>query len=381
VDNSLQRAIQKMGGDFLVAAFVPAMAFIIICSLTFESLLPPPLRYNTNNPLQSSLNLLLFTAILGFTLHTISTYVYKVFEGYTSPFNNKNPIGRSFLRRQKRRFKKNEANLARVTKQLEKVQKNIEKPSSKKQKSPWQARRTKRYENLQQLLLDQRYDLIANREMGFPPSVKQIMPTRFGNILKAAEMYPATRYNIDSVQLWGRLSHVIPDSGMRKIDHANNQSLFLLNSTLLASAYAVLCIIFSLYQWMLLKIPHHNSLFFSIGTKLCDIDLQKNIFGELVLAVLASGVAWVFYEASLFNVNQFGDMIRTAYDLYRFNLLDALRLPLPVSLDDEKQTWLLVSQFMVGNDKFGKVHFEYEHPPRTSPRGRNKQAIDNEEEE
>jgi hypothetical protein len=367
VDNPVQRAIQKMGGDFLVAAFIPSMAFIVICSITFESLLPKPLRYNGEDVFQSSLNLLLFTTILGFTLHTLSTYIYKIFEGYTTLFRNKNLLGRSFLERQKRRFRRIEKERARVEKQLEKIEKKID-GESEPSAGSWRAKRYNRYLKLEQSLKDRRYDLIATREMGFPPSLNSIMPTRFGNILKAAETYPVTRYSIDSVQLWGRLSHVIPDSGMQKIDHASNQSLFLLNSTILAVVFTLLCIGASLYQggilWLYINGNNPVNL---TGLNLSLADYQHNIIVEVVLALLASATALFFYEASLFNVSQFGDMIRAAYDLYRFNLLEALHLGLPDSLREERQVWRGLSEFMVGNEIFGPMDFSYQHPPRLPP--------------
>jgi hypothetical protein len=364
VDSPLQRAIQKMGGDFLVAAFVPSMAFIVICSITFKSILPESLRYNGEDVFQSSLNLLLFTTILGFTLHTLSTYIYKIFEGYTTLFRNKNLVGRSFLERQKRRFRKIERERTRVEKQLGRIEKKIENESAPSAGS-WRAKRYDRYCQLEQALKDRRYDLIATREMGFPPTLDSIMPTRFGNILKAAETYPVTRYGIDSVQLWGRLSHVIPDSGMQKIDHGSNQSLFLLNSTILAVVFVFFCIGASLFQGgMLWLLVNNSNLVGLTGLELLAADYQHNIIVEVVLALLASATALFFYEASLFNVSQFGDMIRTAYDLYRFNLLEALHLSLPNTLEEERQTWRGLSEFMVGNEIFGSINFSYQHPPR-----------------
>lgn len=354
MENPIQPAIQKMGGDFLVAAFIPAMAFIVICSITFESILSRQFIYQGDTPgqvFQSTLNLLLFTTILGFTLHTLSTYIYKTFEGYTPVLNKDNPIRRSFMRRQKKRFINIEKRLARVDKQLENIQKKLDSETEKPKSGSWRAKRFERQIKDEQTLKNVRYDLIATRELFFPPSVDSIMPTRFGNIIKAAETYPVFRYRIDSVLLWSRLSHVIPNAGMNKIDQASNQSLFLLNSVLLASIYGILCVSASIYQTTLIWVLNDNT-------------SPQMILLYLVLAILGGITAWIFYEASLFNVGQFGDMIRTAYDLYRFNLLEALHLPLPKSLEDEKQTWRGLSEFMVGNEAFGPINFIYQHPPK-----------------
>src|ERR1044071_5206551 len=44
----------------------------------------------------------------------------------------------------------------------------------------------------------------------FPPGKHRVMPTRLGNILRAAEAYPLTRYGADAVILWPRLVPFLP---------------------------------------------------------------------------------------------------------------------------------------------------------------------------
>ena len=58
-----------------------------------------------NNFLQITFIILLFTMLLGFTLFTLSTFIYKVFEGYTFIFSSTTVLGKSGLKRQKRRVK------------------------------------------------------------------------------------------------------------------------------------------------------------------------------------------------------------------------------------------------------------------------------------
>jgi hypothetical protein len=366
-NNPLGSAIQKMGGDFLVASFVPSMAFIVISSITFDQMLPDQLRYLEDTQgelLQSSLSLLLFTTILGFTLYTLSTYIYKSFEGYTSILKMEGPLRRSFMRRQMRRFKNIELQRMQVEKELAKIQKKIENELQDASNGPWRSKRYRRYLQLEQRLKEQRYDVIAAHEASFPPAKSEIMPTRFGNILKAAETYPVLRYKIDAVQLWGRLAHVIPASGMEKLDHASNQSLFLLNSSLLAGVFIVLCFAASIINTVLLYITASKDFlkpFFSADFVMDPDACRERLVLYIALSLVASGATWIFYEASLLNVSQFGDMIRSSYDLYRFELLKALHLKLPNTLVEERQTWMLLSQFMVGNDMFGEVDFEYEH--------------------
>jgi hypothetical protein len=357
-----------MGSNFLVAAFVPALAFILICLITFDPMLPKSLRYMGDDPsqlLQSTLKLILFTTILGFTLYTLSTYIYKAFEGYTFILGRKGPLRSSFMRRQVRRFNKIEKERLQVERQLKKIQESIDKLPQDPSSKSWQARRYNRYASNLEKAKDRQYELVATRDGQFPPSKNLIMPTRFGNILKAAETYPVTRYKIDSVQLWGRLSHIIPDTSMEKIDHASNQSLFLLNSSLLTSLFIVLCIAATIYQAVLLYAKLNNLILLPSLTPTLDAGFyQEKIIIYPLLALFSSVIAWFFYEASLINVSQFGDMIRASYDLYRFKLLEALHFPLPENLKEEREWWLMTSQFMVGNEAFGPVNPDYLHPEK-----------------
>jgi hypothetical protein len=352
MENSLSGAIQKMGGNFLVAAFVPAMGFIIVTSLTFNNILPPPLRFTDStdtNVFQSAFNLLLFTTVLGFTLYTLSTFIYKAFEGYTFIFGIQTPIGRSFLRRQLKRFQKNETDRQLVEKQLislnEKINRELERNEYSNEKR--HLHRLNRYYKHMDTLQKRQYSLSSEKNEKFPPDRESVLPTRFGNILCASEMYGGIKYGLDSVPLWGRLAHVIPPDGMEKIDHANNQCLFLLNGALLASVYTLICLLVSIFGLFELWIYGSQSL----------PQIKFNtILIYLTLGVLSGAIAWLFYIASLYNVSQYGNMIRTAYDLYRFNLIEALHLNLPKTLKEERQLWRRINYFVVGNDQWEQLY-------------------------
>jgi len=357
VNGPLQSVIQRMGNNFLVATFIPSMAFVVISSIAFGCLLPPQLRLLVSEPTQlieSGFNLLLFTTILGFTLFSLSTYIYKTFEGYTFVLGMESALRRSFLQRQRRRFIKNENARVWVEKQLVRINRRIDREGEHKP-TEWRLRRQNRYIQERELLYDRQYSLTSERNENFPPSLQLIMPTRFGNILRSAEMYPGKRYGIDAVPLWGRLIHVIPDDAMIKIDEANNQCLFLLNSALLAGIFTILCIMVAFFGGVHLWIKACG-LSSSIS---CLVATLPNVFIlYMILAIFAGCTAWLFYSASLINVSQYGNMIRASYDLYRFHLLNALHLAPPVSLKEEKILWRRISYFMVGNEQWDRLDIQ-----------------------
>lgn len=364
MDNPLQGALQKMGSNFLVAAFVPAMAFIIFSALIFFPVLPDSmvnyLGWSVTKPEQITIaTALLFTMILGFTLFTLSTYIYKSFEGYTFIFHPNTFLGKALLQRQKRRAHRLEIAVGKLQKEKQKIecaQVKIKEQNDLK-KSPLLERRLRRYEKRISDLRDQLHSLIAFNDANFPASRKLILPTRFGNILRAAETYPGIRYAIDAVPLWGRMSHVIPLDAMEKIDQANNQCLFLLNSALLAGVFSVMSVFASVYlAYIIVWAPQYH---FYLLTFMKTTLTVEHLAIYIVLAFFSAMIAYFFYQASLLNVSQYGSMIRTAYDLYRFNLIEKLHLDFPKSLKDERILWQKISQFFVIGEAFGEIDFKY----------------------
>ena len=141
-----------MGGNFLVAAFVPAMGFVILAQFIFQPILPPGIIERIGGDFSDldfaklgayTLLVFLLTTILGFTLFTLSTFTYKSFEGYTFILGADTRLRRSLLRRQKRRAKKILAKKVIVEREVRKLEdilfvKNIKKGDQ----NGWQVRRT-----------------------------------------------------------------------------------------------------------------------------------------------------------------------------------------------------------------------------------------------
>ena len=58
---------------------------------------------------------------------------------------------------------------------------------------------------------------------------------------------------------------------------------------------------------------------------------------------------------------EFGNMIRSAYDLFRFELLDTLKLEKPKTRADEIIQWDKISTFIaIGDPKRGKLKRDYQ---------------------
>ena len=82
-------------------------------------------------------------------------------------------------------------------------------------------------------------------------------------------------------------------------------------------------------------------------------------FIYLTGGILSFGIAWFFYSASLLNVTKYGNLIRSSYDLFRFDLLEKLHLKLPVDNKKEKYLWQDISDFVTIGELYDKKHFDY----------------------
>jgi hypothetical protein len=168
------------------------------------------------------------------------------------------------------------------------------------------------------------------------------------------------------------------DSFLAKVDFSNDQCSFLLNTSLLSGIYAGVTFIASLYQYLLLYLCQSKviTLLYFI-----PIDSTAEIYTQRAIIYLILGCGgllsmYLFYNASLFNVSAYGNLIRSTYDLFRFNLLEALHLDLPKTNEDDKDDdssgtpsdarerviWRKVSEFFNIYDKTKPpLYFEYTH--------------------
>jgi hypothetical protein len=147
-----------------------------------------------------------------------------------------------------------------------------------------------------------------------PVETEHVMPTRLGNILKNAELYSYQRYQVDAVLMWPRLYPILPK------DYAN----------LLGDAKASLD--------LMLVISTLSILFAVIaGAYLLIIGGPWGLFlacflGGLALSALA-------YQSAVQAAIPYAQLIKSAFDLYRGDLLEKMGYEHPKSLEDEIQFW------------------------------------------
>jgi hypothetical protein len=190
-------------------------------------------------------------------------------------------------------------------------------------KSRHKRRRAGRDGDYEFIYLNYPRDRNKNTAAGADQHPEYIMPTRLGNIIKAAELYPGDvgRYGMDAVFFWPRLYQVIPDSVRSGLVDARTSLALMLNVCTLALGLA--------------------------AGSLIALAAAIRPAGAC-WAAAASGlvIAWLSYRSALGAARVYGELVRSMYDLYRGDLLDRLGFTRPETLAEERVLWWNLGQQM-----------------------------------
>lgn len=156
-------------------------------------------------------------------------------------------------------------------------------------------------------------------------SADQVAPTRLGNILLSAERYPSARYHVDSKRTWPRLYHLLPEELRTALEEARSS------------------------MELLLAIAFLSGLFSVVGS-VCLLAFEASTAWVLAALFGGASVSAITYAGALAPASIYGNLIRTAYDLHRHALIEALRLPCPATPGEERIVWSGVLGFLDGDD-------------------------------
>jgi hypothetical protein len=170
--------------------------------------------------------------------------------------------------------------------------------------------------------------LASNRQFirDYPP-YKQVLPTRFGNVIRASEMYSLQTYGVDSIAAWVRLVGIIPADYRASIDNARADMDFFVNIMVLSllvgtmSLLAVLAVLVS-----------------------CAFVNCYDFFGfpfwrRLISAVVLGLTACFAYEAAIDRARAWGEIVRGGFDLYLPDLAKQLGYDMPPTLAERREFW------------------------------------------
>lgn len=151
-----------------------------------------------------------------------------------------------------------------------------------------------------------------------------ILPTRFGNVIRCFERYSDVAYGMDAIVLWPRLVAKIETGFASTIDEAKTSVDFMVNSSFLCGLSGLTVALIGLLTrlpWSFASVTHwawRSALFL--------------------------GLAIVFYAFAIGRAKAWGAQVKSAFDLYRSDLLKSLGYQQqPLTYFEEKALWRRIS--------------------------------------
>jgi hypothetical protein len=179
----------------------------------------------------------------------------------------------------------------------------------------------------------------AARRLALYPREDRLLPTRLGNVMRASEDEVDERYGLDAVMVWPLLYPHVPAELARALAVTRNQ----------LDMYVRLCI---------------TGLAAALAS--AATFLEDGIW--LSVPVAAALLAWIAYLAAIRVAMMYGQGIRVAFALHRFDMLRGMHVPLPgtraeeLELNEQLCEFIQSGRPLYGDDSFHR----YDHASAAS---------------
>jgi hypothetical protein len=325
----ITKLLEQLGSNFLKSALVPSLTFVIVSILLFNSLLSDAIAILSQGGISPLIGfwlfVFLFTVIVGFNLTALNTFILMIFEGKIVFL----PL-RFLYNRSRRSHLRTAYSLLKYRKKMEDRIRYIQEthvaisPESKKALDD---------------LKDKYYQATSDYQLCYPDNLEDILPTKFGNILRAAEYYPGERYGFDGVHFWPRFLQFIPNDYQVRMNNIQNELSFHMNMCTLSVIFSSLCLVAAFYSTWNGIIGLSDSILFNESIRM--------IIKYLIAAALGFMSFGFFYNASISAASSFSMIIRSTSDLFRLDLLKKLGLLRPKDSIEEYRTWQKFNELIV----------------------------------
>jgi hypothetical protein len=149
-----------------------------------------------------------------------------------------------------------------------------------------------------------------------------LLPTSFGNAIRAFERHSFIRWHLNAIAAWPYVENLLSDHESEVLSDARGDVAFFINSSLLAILTG-----------------------FVLGFDMLDYTSSPSAF--FLLIPLA--IAIVAYQAAVGSAISWGEVVRACIDSHRLQMYTTLGLRSPTSVKDEQRiAWHLNSTLLVG---------------------------------
>lgn len=362
--------------SLILGTFLPVVIFIVLALLLFVPYLPP--SFSVSMPLEGFgqewriISISFVAIVMSGLIYNLNIPILRLYEGY--PWQD-SWIGIWFKNKHRSRFDAAQLRMDTMRAALRTMDTAVnkdpleaafinevidswkalggERGATESSESHWlkawraantdsEANDTKtRWQIIDNDLRDQFSAYRRSIQHAYPNDRSLILPTRLGNAIRSFEYYSDREYGIDSIEIWPRLVAVIPKEYAISIDDSKTTFDFMLNSSLLSLLLSALILV----SGLLYPAPL--------------ISLWNAVYWILTAAALAS-LSYFFYRLSINRAHAWGLLVKSAFDLYRWELLKKLGYAQqPKHRLEERELWEEISRQAIYGDRFDKRMLSY----------------------
>jgi hypothetical protein len=192
------------------------------------------------------------------------------------------------------------------------------------------------------------YDIISNAQVSVSAELKRgyysdvrrfceswpshrhlVLPTRFGNVIRAFETYANVNYGVDSIPTWLRLQGVMPKDVRMMVDDARTQVDFFVNVWFLAVLFTLIALVRCIGK-VYSALPEPNQ-------------MLVTCWGFGLAAAIGLLVSRFAYWGAIDRARAWGELVKSAFDLYLPDLAIKMGYELPATASQRRNFWAAVS--------------------------------------
>ena len=297
---------KSFGKAFIIGGLFPSLVFVLLNLILLKS-------YSLNSNVADSISkmprfefVLLVAIPLAFILLVLNPFIIKVYEGSLSI---QKIFLRFFLNKNFNRHKNIYGRLLAYKEEFTRTDDDIKR-------------------NALAHAIEQEWKRILPdiNKFNIPMDKRRILPTRMGNVFATIEEYPSVRYGMDAMVYWPRLIPVIPNEYAKIISNENINFTVLLNLSLLIGLFAL-----EIFANYLLGDPKWSTL----------------LLGGIFLLIF-----YLFYNFSIKSLITMGELVKTCFDLFRYEILRQMKIEVPEDIEDEKYLWFSLTNYIASGESF-----------------------------
>lgn len=169
-------------------------------------------------------------------------------------------------------------------------------------------------------LINKRNKILRALAERFPDDERWLLPTSFGNIIRAFEVYPRVMYGLDSIPGWNRLIALIPKDYNSIVNDAKSIVDFWVNIWLLS--------------WI-------------IVFEYVALAVYKKEAHIIWFPITVVGISFFAFSRAKVAAFEWGELVKASFDVFLPMLYEKLGFPFPKNREEEKNLWRDLSQAMI----------------------------------